>query len=448
MYFYFISIASIGHWVDERVVNKGMKQQKKDFDVVIVGGGVIGGVLALQLADLGYHIAIIEALNEGLGKTDPERVIALSYGSRCYLEKLGLWQGIVDAGLAHIRHIEVREANNDGLVQMHATDTFLGNDQKESIDALGYVVEIADIVRPVYAALEGKVSWFRPARVQSMKHDLDKVSLCLSYQGESQTINTKLLVGADGTHSQIRRMAGIGTHGWDHNRFGLVSSVKCERGHADTAYECFRSSGPLAFLPLADDRFSIVWSLAPQEAVRMMDLPDRMFLKRLQRAADESVLPRSGRFESLGKRACFPLELRIAKEYAGSRVALIGNAAHTVHPVAGQGMNLGLRDVADLVAVLDSPLAKEDMGNRLLLSAYAEKRRADVLAVGGFTESMLTVFGNDLDWMRFLRRQGLEAVQMIEPLKQELLQYAAGLTQLRKSSLTHNDRMNETGESL
>jgi len=213
--------------------------------------------------------------------------------------------------------------------------------------------------------------------------------------------------------------------------------VRCEHGHADTAYECFRASGPLAFLPLSDDRFSIVWALAPQEAVRMMDLPDRMFLKRLQRAADESVLPRSGRFESLGKRACFPLELRIAKEYTRPRIALIGNAAHTVHPVAGQGMNLGLRDVIDLLEVLDSPLAKKDAGNPLLLAAYAEKRRVDVLAVGGFTESMLASFGNDLDWMRLLRSQALGLMQTCKPLKDELLQHAAGLTHLRKSSKAH-----------
>ncbi|MBN4082403.1 FAD-dependent monooxygenase [Mariprofundus ferrooxydans] len=414
-----------------------MNQQQKDFDIVIVGGGVIGGVLALQLAQQGHRVAIIEALLHGMGKTDPERVVALSHGSRCYLEELGLWQDIAVAGAGMIRHIEVREPNNRGLVQMDAAEA--------GVDALGYVVEIADVVRPVYAALEGKVTWFRPARVVSFQHEHDGVSISLSHDGEVQNITASLLVAADGTNSQIRRMAGIGTHGWDHNRFGLVASVRCERTHAETAYECFRSSGPLAFLPLSDDRFSIVWALAPQEAVRMMDLSDKMFLKRLQHAADESVLPRSGRFESLGKRACFPLELRIAKEYARSRIALVGNAAHTVHPVAGQGMNLGLRDVIDLLAVLDSSLAKKDAGNPLLLSAYAEKRRTDVLSVGGFTESMLASFTNDSDWIRLLRGQVLGLMQTCKPLKDELLQHAAGLTHLRKSSKAH---MKQSEKSL
>jgi len=412
MFFDSISIASL--------VGGNMKQQQKDFDIVIVGGGVIGGILALQLTQKGYHIAIIEALTQGMGKTDPDRVVALSHGSRCYFEELGLWQDVAAAGAGMIRHIEVREPNNHGLVQMDAAEA--------DVDALGYVVEIADVVRPIYAALEDKVTWFRPARVTSFEHMHDGVSISLSHEGKQQNITASLLVGADGTNSQIRRMAGIGTHGWDHNRFGLVASVRCERGHADTAYECFRTSGPLAFLPLSDDRFSIVWALAPQEAVRMMDLPDRLFLKYLQRAADESVLPRSGCFESLGKRACFPLELRIAKEYTHSRIVLVGNAAHTLHPVAGQGMNLGLRDVIDLLAVLDNPLARKDVGNPLLLRAYAEKRRADVLAVSGFTESMLASFGNDLAWMRVLRTQALGIMQTCKPLKNELLQHAAGLT--------------------
>jgi len=423
------------------MVGRVMNQQQKDFDVVIVGGGVIGGVLALQFAGQGYRVAIIEALFHGMGKTtDPERVVALSHGSRCYLEELGLWQDVAAAGAGMIRHIEVREPNNHGLVQMDAAEA--------GVEALGYVVEIADVVRPIYAVLEGKVTWFRPARVTSFQHMHDGVSISLSNEGKQQNITASLLVGADGTNSQIRRMAGIGTHGWDHNRFGLVASVRCERGHADTAYECFRTSGPLAFLPLSDDSFSIVWALAPQEAVCMMDLPDKMFLKRLQRAADESVLPRSGRFESLGKRACFPLELRIAKEYARSRIALVGNAAHTVHPVAGQGMNLGLRDVIDLVAVLDSSLAKKDAGNPLLLSAYAEKRRADVLAVGGFTESMLTSFGNDLDVTRLMRGQVLGLMQTCKPLKDELLQHAAGLTHLRKSSKAQTSQTSQSEKSL
>jgi ubiquinone biosynthesis UbiH/UbiF/VisC/COQ6 family hydroxylase len=365
---------------------------------------------------------MIEAMDMPFHKTNPERVVALSYGSRKHLEALGLWQDIVASGAGTIRHIEVREPDNHGLSQLHADEA--------DVDALGYVVEIADVVRPIYAALEGKVTWFRPAQLQSYTQYKHKVELCVSHDGKTTVINAALLVGADGTNSQVRRMAGIGMHGWDHNRFGLVASIQCERGHEDTAYECFRTSGPLAFLPLSDGRFSIVWALAPQEAVRMMDLPEKMFLKRLQRAVDEAVLPRSGKFMAMGKRACFPLEWRIAKAYTETRVALVGNAAHTVHPVAGQGMNLGLRDVNDLVGALSSELAKADAGEAIVLTSYAEQRRLDVLAVSAFTESMLASFGNDFMPLKWLRGQALAALESIPPLRDALIQHAAGLSQV------------------
>jgi len=398
-----------------------------DFDVIVVGGGAVGGTLALALSKQGYRIALIEALAPQQGACDPERVVALSYGSRCHLQALGLWDGILKAGAGHIRHIDVREPDNHGLVQMHAEEV--------DVDALGYVVEINHITQVINEALLGQVTSFCPARVLAIHEHADSISVDMIQDGEKKSLSATLIVGADGTNSQVRSMANIGTHGWEYNRFALVTSVQCERNHADTAYECFRKSGPLAFLPLADGRFSIVWALAPPEAMRMLNLPEPMFLKRLQRAADESVLLLSGRMLSVGKRACFPVELRVAKEYARSRVALVGNAAHTVHPVAGQGMNLGLRDVAVLCNVLKTELAHGDAGNGIILKAYAEQRRLDVLAVAGFTESMLASFGNDFEPMKWLRSQGLSAMQMINPLKDGLLHHASGVAQMNKLSL-------------
>jgi len=182
------------------------------------------------------------------------------------LQDLGLWHDIAKQGVGAIRFIDVREPNNHGEMHMLASE--------KCVDALGYVVELSDVVAAVYAALKDKVTMFCPANVTHVHRD-DVVSISIQYQGQPQTLQTKLLIAADGTHSQIRRMAGIATHGWDHNRFGLVASIRCERDHGDTAYECFRQSGPLACLPLADGRFSIVWALAPQEAMRMLNMPDR-----------------------------------------------------------------------------------------------------------------------------------------------------------------------------
>ncbi|MDQ6973251.1 MAG: FAD-dependent monooxygenase, partial [Mariprofundaceae bacterium] len=295
-----------------------MTQILHEFDAVIVGGGAVGGIQALELANLGYRVAMVEQRMPNMEASNPERVVALSYGSRCYLQSLGLWHGIAQQGTGKIRFIDVREANNHGAMQMLASE--------KNVDALGYVVELSDVVGAVYAALHDKISIFCPANVTQVHRDDDTAYISMQYQDQPQTLQTKLLIAADGTHSQMRRMAGIATHGWDHNRFGLVASIRCERGHADTAYECFRQSGPLACLPLADGRFSIVWALAPQEAMRMLNMPERMFLNRLQRAVDEAVLPRSGRMLEVSKRACFPLELRIAQSYTASRMVLLGNA--------------------------------------------------------------------------------------------------------------------------
>ncbi|MDQ6994599.1 MAG: FAD-dependent monooxygenase, partial [Mariprofundaceae bacterium] len=190
-------------------------------------------------------------------------------------------------------------------------------------------------------------------------------------------------------------------------------------------------------LPLADGRFSIVWALAPQDAMRMLDMPDRMFLNRLQRAVDEAVLPRSGRMLEVSKRACFPLELRIAQSFTAPRMALIGNAAHTLHPVAGQGLNLGLRDVACLTNILQQAHVKTDMsdiGNTMLLQGYAEQRRLDVWAVAGFTESILAGFESNIAPLKWLRGQALDGMQRITPLRSLLMEHAAGLSQVEVTS--------------
>jgi len=400
-----------------------MTQILHEFDAVIVGGGAVGGIQALELANLGYRVAMVEQRMPSMEANNPERVVALSYGSRCYLQDLGLWHDIAKQGAGAIRFIEVREPNNHGEMHMLASE--------KGVDALGYVVELSHVVAAVDAALKDKITMFCPAKVTQVHRDDDTAHISMQYQGQPQELHAKLLIAADGTHSQMRRMAGIGTHGWDHNRFGLVASIRCERGHADTAYECFRQSGPLACLPLADGRFSIVWALAPQEAMRMLDMPERMFLKRLQRAVDEAVLPRSGWMLEVSKRACFPLELRIAQSYTASRMVLIGNAAHTLHPVAGQGLNLGLRDVATLSQILRHQPA--DIGADIILQTYAEQRRLDVLAVAGFTESMLASFGTDFSPLKWLRGKALDGMQSITPLRSLLMEHAAGLSQVGKA---------------
>jgi len=400
-----------------------------DFDVVIVGGGAVGATLALELDRLKYRVAVIERFTPSFSSANPERVIALNYGSRCHLERLGIWPGVAAQGTGDIRHIVVSEPGNVGRVDLDAAD---GLGFAPDMQELGYVVEMGKLLEPIYALLEtSSVTLFSATTLQQFKISDDGVVIDLQAAGQNIRLNAALLVAADGTNSQIRSMAGIGLYGWDYNRFALVASVACENAHNDTAYECFRKSGPLAFLPLADGRFSIVWAAAPAEAVQLLSMSDEAFISALQRAAGDTTISRIGAITATSPRASYPLELSVAKQFARPRLALVGNAAHTIHPVAGQGMNLGFRDVVALVDMLEGELAHRDPGQSIIMQGYAEKRRLDVMAVAGFTESMSHIFGSEVLGAKWLRGLGLSKLPVAPSLSGLLLKQASGVGQIR-----------------
>jgi len=401
---------------------------QNDFDVVIVGGGAVGASLALELDRLDYRVAVIELREPSFASTDPERVIALNYGSRCHLERLGLWADIADGGVGDIKHIVVTEPGNRGRVDLDAADSAHA---MPDMQELGYVVEMGKLLEPMYQRLQASsVALIAPASVTGFDVQAQQVNIQLRRGDQVSNITSALLVGADGTYSQIRRLAGIGVLGWDYNRFGLVASVACENGHGNTAHECFRASGPLAFLPLADDRFSIVWAATPGEATQLLAMDDEQFIAALEKAAGEATINQIGAITTTSRRASFPLELTISKTFSKPRLALLGNAAHTVHPVGGQGMNLGLRDVIALVEMLDGELAHNDPGQSIIMQGYSEKRRADVMAVAGFTESMVHAFGSAVPGVKCLRGMGLEKLPRAKFLSGLLLQQASGLGQM------------------
>ncbi|MDQ7057892.1 MAG: FAD-dependent oxidoreductase [Ghiorsea sp.] len=394
----------------------------KTYDIVIVGAGVIGAGLALSLAKEGYTIALLDAQEPSLKPTNPERVIALSEGSKRYLLNLGVWDDIAAGGAGFIQHIAVREPQNIGAVDM--------SHQELDSDALGYVLEVRHVLSPIQQAFTDNITSMYGVQCLGFMQNDTGVCLQILDDGKQLEVQASLLIGADGTNSFIRSFAGIQTYGWDHNRLGIVASIACEHGHGNTAYECFKEEGPLALLPLADGRFSLVWSVAPKTAVELLNLNDEGFLHILRNEVGDEIMAKLGRFTSMGKRASFPLELRVAKSFAQGRVLLAGNAAHTIHPIAGQGMNLGLRDVAVLVDILQQTWAREDLANPLIGQTYAERRRLDTLAVAGFTEGVLETFASSLLPKRWLRGQGLHMMQSTPLLKQFLLKQAAGIGQL------------------
>jgi len=402
-------------------------QTRKTYDIVIAGGGLAGASLAISAAQMGLSVAVVEthAIN-AFPASQPERVIALSHGSRCYLERLGegsgVWASIKNLGVAAIRQVHIAEPGNCGEVRMHQAQA--------DIDALGYVVRNTYILRSLYDAMPPEVTVLAPARVQALETANGAVHVKVMRNNRESRISCRLLVGADGTNSRVRRLCGIRSRGWDHNRFGLVASVRPDLPHRNIAHECFRASGPLAFLPLDDMRYSIVWTLAPRDASRIMAMDDAAFLRELEHAAGADIRETLGGLTGTGPRALFPFEFRMATSITAPRTALIGNAAHTLHPVAGQGLNLGLRDVAVLADALRKAVGgKRDVGSAVVLEEYHQRRMADNLAVSTFTEGLNAMFSNELLPVKLARGVGLLGMQYLSPVRNWLLRHTTGLAQ-------------------
>jgi 2-octaprenyl-6-methoxyphenol hydroxylase len=396
-----------------------------DFDIVIVGGGLVGASLACALGGQDLRIAVVEAVPFGAGSQPSydDRTVALAYGSRRIFEGMGIWADIEQRGVSAIEKIHVSDRGHVGKTRLDCAD--------ENLDALGYVVENRVLGAVLSAQLQqlGNVSLLCPASVTQLHGDAGSTSLDIDYEGTVQTLQAKLLVAADGANSFIREQVGIRSLGTDYGQTAVITNVSCERPHQHIAYERFTDSGPLAVLPLPDmdgeHRCSIVWSVRKAQLDEMLALDDATFLERLQARFGGHL----GKFTRVGKRVAYPLSLRQAREHVRERLALIGNAAHTIHPIAGQGFNLGLRDVAVLAQVLvEAHEAGQDIGTLAVLKHYARWRRRDHLRVIGFTDSMVRLFSNSLTPLALARNIGLVAADLLPPVKRLITRQAMGLT--------------------
>ncbi len=405
-------------------------QAESEYDVLIVGGGLVGASLAIALERAPLRVALVEAVpfrSERQPSYD-DRVIALAYGTRRVFEGMGVWPELAPQ-VTPIRAIHISDRGHFGFTHLHAED--------EGVEALGYVAEsrvLGRVLSERLAALDN-VEVVCPARVASVAIGSRHVEVAVSMgvdanqnsataNRENRVFNGRLVIAADGAKSMVRDLVGIHTTQWDYGQTAIIANVTPERAHANRAYERFTDSGPLALLPMSDNRCSLVWTVRHHKVDEIMALDDATFLALLQ----ERFGQRLGAFQRVGARHAYPLSLVRAREHVRERLALIGNAAHTLHPVAGQGFNLGLRDVAALAQVLvDGVRGGRDVGELQVLQEYARWRRRDHLKVITFTDGLARVFANPLAPVRMLRNFGLLAVDTLPPIKHVLTRHTMGL---------------------
>lgn len=392
---------------------------QSEFDLLIIGGGMVGASLARAVSGLGLHIGVVEAIpfDSQAQPSFDDRVIALSWGSRVILETIGIW-GDLAMEAEPIRQIHISDRGHFGFTHL--------NHQDEGVEALGYVATAGALGNALQRDL-GKladVEFICPARLLNFSLNEHAVEVSLNVAGETRHISTKLLVAADGGDSQVRAQLAIPVTERAYGQTAIIANLTTELPHRGIAYERFTDSGPLAMLPMTEGRYSMVWTARDEQVADLMALSNGDFLEGLQQRFGN----RLGRLQSIGERLAYPLRLRRVTEQVRNRVALIGNAAHTIHPVAGQGFNLGLRDVAVLADVLgDATQARQDPGALKVLERYARWRQRDQQAVALITDGLARLFANPLGPLRLVRNFGLLGLDGLPSLKHLVARQFMGL---------------------
>ena len=392
----------------------------RDFDIVIVGGGMVGASLACALGDSELTIAVIEAIppGEAAQPSYDDRSIALAYSSRYIFEGIGVWQNIAQHAVCPIKHIHISDRGHFGSTRLHADN--LG------LVALGYVMETRALGAALYEFMTGlkNVTLISPARVTDIVVAKNKATLTIDNDGEVQSINAPLAVAADGGDSPLRGAMGIDSAKHNYDQSAVIANVTPGFKHGNIAYERFTSTGPLALLPMLGNRCSVVWTTPSDSVETILSWDDETWLAQLQTRFGD----RLGRFSRAGKRIAYPLALMRVGQTAVERVVLIGNAARTVHPVAGQGFNLGLRDVATLAQVIvDARRADTDYGSLDVLEPYAKWRQRDNNRVAGFTDGLIRIFTNENLPVTFARNLGLSFVNLFPSVKRIFIKRTSGL---------------------
>jgi 2-octaprenyl-6-methoxyphenol hydroxylase len=389
-------------------------------DVVIGGAGFAGLALAIALREaLGdsFSVTVADPALKHARSKDP-RASAIAAAARRLFEVIGVWQAVEDEAQP-ILDMMVTDSKLDDAVR----PTFLTfGGEVEPGEPFAHMVENRHLIDALVDKSKALGVDLRPTSVTGFDHAANRIEVSLA---DGETIAARLLVGADGARSAIRERAGIATHGWSYDQSAIVTTVGHEREHNGRAEEHFLPSGPFAILPLTGKRVSIVWTETTREAERMVALPDDEFHDELEKRFGLHL----GEIEVIGPRRVFPLGLFTARSFIAERLALVGDAAHVIHPIAGQGLNMGLRDVAALAeAVADAARLGLDVGGADVLERYQRWRRFDTMTMGVATDGLNRLFSNHSDVLRLVRDVGLGMVERLPALKRVFIREAAGFT--------------------
>jgi len=393
-----------------------------DYDIIIAGGGMIGTSLGLALAPLKLRVCVVEAVARGAEQQPSfdDRSTALSRSSQRTFEAMGLWPQIA-AAATPISSIHVSDKGRFGFSHIDA--------EEQGVEALGYVVinrVLGQVLSSSLAAVEG-LDLMCPGTINAVITATDQVTVTVDEPAGKRTLTCRLLVAADGAASTVRDMLGISASRVDYEQWAVVGNVLPDQAHDNRAFERFTDSGPLAMLPLAGNRAAFVWMSPPARAREMLALGDGEFTAALQDAFGF----RLGRFSRVGQRAAYPLALTRANGLVARRSVVVGNAAHGLHPVAAQGFNLGMRDVAALCDCICNAQSASgsgcDPGSAAMLEDYASWRRADQGKLVRFTDGIVRLFGDQSAPVRALRDLGMLGFDLLPGVRKAFARHTMGL---------------------